>query len=81
MVDKRTEIPDFWVYSEGIGYMSVCSSLPPYEIVERANAERPTGDEVHDWNIDKEGTFHDSSPNPSPCGIDPETHKHYLLSC
>jgi len=71
----------FEVYSLGLCYMSVCSSLQPNEIVRRANQEHPTGISS-DWEISENKTFADgTTPMPCPCENNPETHKHYLLEC
>ena len=72
----------FTVYSVGLCYISVCASkeLTPDAVERRANDEHPTG-VSHPWSIDKKGEFRDGSPNPTPCDTNPETHRHYLLSC
>jgi hypothetical protein len=70
---------DFTIYSIGLIYASVCSSLPADEVAARMRME-PTG--VHHWVPSTDATFSDgTSPNPCPCEQYPETHKHYLFSC
>ena len=71
---------EFDAYSVGICAMSVCSSLPVEEIVDRANLEYPTGISSR-WGLSEATEFHSGQPNPCPCEENPETHKHYLLVC
>jgi hypothetical protein len=71
---------DFYVYSEGPMACSVCSALPVEELVERLNAERPSGT-TGGWQLDPSPTFKGGEPNPCPCDRDPETRKHYLFMC
>ena len=70
---------DFDIYSKGLCYCSVCSSLLKEETVLRVNGENPTGLN-HGWEIAKED-FREGSLNPHPCERNPKTHKHYLFSC
>lgn len=71
---------DFEMYSFGLCYMSVCSSLSAEETVRRANQENPTGTHS-DWAISENKTFKNGEPMPCPCDESPKTHKHYLLNC
>lgn len=70
---------DFTVYANGLCYMSVCTTLPPEKVEERANVENPTGTSTR-WSIASE-PFRDGAPNPHACERLPGTHRHYLLSC
>jgi hypothetical protein len=70
---------DFDIYSWGLCYASVCSSLPIEEITERVNRELPTGIK-NKWKLHDE-PFKTGEANPHPCEANPETHKHYLFSC
>lgn len=79
-MDKIKDLKDFQVYSYGLVYISVCSSLPIEEIEDRANIEYPTGISSQ-WKLSKEGKFANGTPMPCPCNTNPKTHKHYLLSC
>ena len=69
---------DFVVYSEGLFYASVCSSLPTEE-VEKRMKERLCG--THNGWSRSEDKFADGHDNPCPCNHQPETHKHYLFVC
>lgn len=71
---------DFDVYAIGLCAASVCSSLPPEEIVTRINNEYPTGIDSK-WAMSDDPTFRGGEPNPCPCDSGPETHKHYLMEC
>lgn len=68
---------DFTVYSIGLCYASVCTSLPPEEAERRMNTEIPTGT-AREWSIAQE-PFATGADNPCPCEQKPETHKHYLM--
>ncbi len=72
--------PDFEIYSEGTIHISVCSSLSPEEIVDRANRDYPSG-VTSNWQLSEDKLFASGQPNPCPCEQHPETHKHYLLNC
>lgn len=71
---------DFVAYSIGLCYAGVCSSLSPEETAERMNIANPTGISSP-WKIAEDATFESGQPNPCPCDMNPETHKHYLMSC
>jgi hypothetical protein len=68
--------PVFAIYTEGLCFASVCTSLTD----EQATARMPEagGDLV--WRI-FDGPFHDGIPNGSPCPDDPDTHRHLLFEC
>lgn len=66
------------VYSLGITHMSVCTADTDDDMLAIVNAGYPTGLD-HGWQIADE-PFADGSPNPSPCGHDPEL-RHVLLVC
>lgn len=74
-----TTTDQFTVYSLGLCYASVCSSLSPEETTERLNREAPTGIN-HPWSLAEED-FSNGAPNPCACEHTPLTHKHYLFSC
>jgi len=69
---------EFEVYSEGIIYASVCSSLAQAE-VEKRMALRLCGAR-EGWKLSQR-KFSGGEDNPTSCGLKPETHKHYLFSC
>lgn len=71
---------DFAIYSYGIVYCSVCSSLSIEETTKRVNKENPTGSELR-WQLSKNPTFASGTPHPCPCHDAPDTHKHYLFVC
>jgi len=79
----KPEIPekiyDFVVYSWGLYYASICTSLSLKETEERLNIELPTGIKSQ-WKKAEED-FHTGQSNPCPCERYPETHKHYLFVC
>lgn len=78
---KKPGKDEFVIYSRGLLYMSVCTTLTDEIEIERyANRENPTG-LSHPWTIDEKGEFRDGTPMPCPCDTSPKTHKHYLLSC
>jgi hypothetical protein len=68
---------DFEIYSTGIVYCSVCSSLGLEETLSRVNLEDPTR---AGWELAPE-PFRTGEPNPHPCENHPTTHKHYLFQC
>lgn len=70
----------FEVYSIGMVYASVCTSLSDKEATKRLNAEHPTGISSQ-WAVSKSATFRDGRPNPCPCEQHPETHRHILFEC
>ena len=74
----QEEDKDFVVYAEGLLYLSVCSSLPQQEVEARMR-RRPSGTK-NGWGLADE-PFRSGEPNPCPCDMKPETHKHYLFVC
>lgn len=76
---STTELKDFEIYSNGLCHCSVCSSLSLEETLKRVNTENPTGLK-NKWGL-KCKFFATGEPNPCPCNISPETHKHYLFTC
>ena len=75
-------IPDFsLITSPGLVCLSICTSLPLEEAVERANAEYPT-EIASDWSLSEDEMFACGRlKNGCACESLPETHKHYLLNC
>ena len=74
---ERQQGDEFQVYGEGLFYMSVCSSLPQEEVVQRAHqliCRTTTG-----WALANEN-FRAGQLNPCPCDQKPETHRHYLFA-
>lgn len=74
-----SDLLEFTIYSNGICFCSVCSSLSPEETEMRINRENPSGT-LGGWLL-TEDDFMDGDPNPVPCNENPETHKHYLFAC
>lgn len=72
-----TETLPFLAYSVGFCAASVCTSLIDEEATQQLNAEYPTG--VGPWTISAD-SFHDDSPNPSPCPDYPGN-RHILFEC
>jgi len=70
---------EFDVYSIGVCYASVCTTLSDDVATERLNAEYPTGIRT-DWRISPDA-FADGSANPHPCEKWPTTHRHILFQC
>ncbi len=77
--EAQAKEQEFVIYSTGVCYMSVCTSLSPEEATARVNAEAPTG-VASKWEL-SEATFRTGQPNPCPCDKKPKTHKHFLFSC
>ena len=75
----KQEIKDFEIYSTGLAFCSVCSSLTPEKTTDRLNLEMPTGISS-EWKI-SDSAFSSGESNPCPCNLYPDTHKHYLFSC
>lgn len=75
---RKEEGDDFEVYSEGLVYASVCSSLPEQEVV--ARMRRRISGTKGGW-VMAAGGFADGTANPHPCDRKPDTHRHYLFSC
>lgn len=67
----------FWLYSEGITFGSVCTSLTDAEATERINREHPTGVGA-DWGVSTLPSFADGTPNPGPCAGNP-ANRHILF--
>lgn len=67
---------DLTVYSEGLFFASVCTSLTDDEATERM---WPSGTRLG-WGIAEED-FADGTPNGSPCPDNPDTHRHLLFTC
>ena len=74
----REEGADFMVYTEGLCYASVCSSLDQAEVAARM-CRRPSGT-TGGWTLSDHNKFADGKSNPCPCELHPETHKHYLFA-
>ena len=70
---------DFQAYAVGICNASVCSNLTLEETTRQLNREHPTG--IGKWELSQEPTFAAGEPQPCPCNLHPETHKHYLFEC
>lgn len=70
---------EFFVYSTGLCYSSVCTSLSDEEAIERLNEAWPTGIPSQ-WRIADE-PFRTGEANPCPCEQKPETHRHILFNC
>ena len=70
---------EFDIYSKGICFSSVCSSLPLEETEKLLNLENPTGIDSK-WKLSKEN-FRTGEDNPCVCERNPATHKHYLFEC
>lgn len=68
----------FLIYSAGVVYTSVCTTLSDEEATTRLNCESPTG--VTPWAVSKDPNFITGEPNPCPCphiiGA-----RHILFSC
>lgn len=69
---------DFFCYSWGLVYASVCTSLSDEEATHQLNLTHPTG--VSPWKIADE-PFRSGQPNPLPCERNPQTHRHILFNC
>lgn len=72
------DMKEFEIYSKGLCYTSVCSSLPRPEVEKRMRLEL-TGIN-HNWTLAKK-KFRSGELNPCPCNENPKTHKHYLFEC
>lgn len=73
------KIDDFIVYSTGLCYSSVCTTLSDKEeIAERMNMGHPTGISSR-WQVATE-PFKGGEPNPCPCPDHPGR-RHFLLVC
>jgi hypothetical protein len=77
--EKVEQDTDYTVYSYGLCYASVCSSLPTGEIAARLNVSHPTGVSSL-WGLSTDKKFASGEPNPCPCPDYPQN-RHYLFSC
>lgn len=76
---QATPATTFDVYSVGLCYLSVCTTLTDRGAIEaRANSEQPTGTRGR-WVIAKD-PFRTGEPNPHRCERNPRA-KHWLLVC
>jgi hypothetical protein len=75
--DAANEPGELTVYSEGLCYASVCTSLDDEEL-DRRMAARPAT-ETRGWVRSEDTHFAGGQPNPSPCEQRPETHRHVLF--
>ena len=66
------------VISSGLVFLSACTDDDDDTATEAVNAQVPTGISSR-WTI-HDGPFHDDSPNPSPCELEPGR-RHILFSC
>lgn len=73
-------LPAFDVLAVGIVAASVCTSLSDEEATARLNETEPTRISSG-WALSEDPTFADGSPNPQPCSLKPETHRHLLFNC
>ncbi len=72
---------DVYEGGSGLCYLSVCSNEPIAETIAKANYEFPTGLHQRSWRLSPDERFKSGAPNPCPCNLHPDTHKHYLLEC
>lgn len=82
MMEQRERVEEesgdsFVIYSEGLLFASVCSSLKKEE-VERRMARIPCGT-TNGWTLSSKD-FNNGSPNGCPCDQKPTTHHHYLFA-
>ena len=75
----KQEIKDFEIYSNGLVFCSVCSSLTQEETIRRVNVENTTGINSNCKILEEK--FNSGEPNPCACNLYPKTHNHYLFSC
>lgn len=73
---NASESEEFTVYSEGLCFASVCSTLSQEE-TERRMAQRLCGT-TNGWTL-ADGPFETGQPNLTPCNNNPTTHMHYLF--
>jgi hypothetical protein len=76
---KDAEGPDFQMYTMGLLFLSVCSSLGKEATVARM-ASIPSGTRAG-WVFSDDETFATGESNPCPCEQKPDTHMHYLFNC
>lgn len=65
------------VYSEGLCYASVCTSLDDEELDLRMAARPATA--TRGWVRSEDSHFTGGEPNPCPCDQRPDTHRHVLF--
>jgi hypothetical protein len=70
---------EFKVYAVGLVAASVCTSLADDRATAQLNLEHPTG--VGPWQRSGDEEFHGGTPNPCPCNVWPDTHRHLLFEC
>ena len=75
---QKAEGDDFKVYSMGLLYSSVCSSLGDVQTVQRMKS-LPSGT-TGGYSLAEEEVFATGEANPCPCNKRPETHQHYLFT-
>jgi hypothetical protein len=70
------------VYALGLCYASVCTSTSNEDTTAYVNTKHPTGLD-HGWEISSDTHFADGphKPNPCPCDVHPDTHRHVLYEC
>ncbi len=71
---------DFRVYTSGLYYASVCTSLSPEEAERRINEIHPSGT-TNGWKLSTDENFHTGGANGCPCQQKPDTHRHLLFEC
>lgn len=64
------------VYSQGLLYASVCTSLDDKGVDEAMGALPATV--TRGWTRSADATFDGGQPNPCPCEQRPDTHRHVL---
>jgi hypothetical protein len=75
---RQVDPPRFLVYSVGLAYASVCTSLSDEEATAALNREYPTG--IGPWSVSEDETFASGEPNSHPCPVTPG-HRHILFNC
>jgi hypothetical protein len=70
-------VSELIVYSEGLCFASVCTSLDDGELDRRMSARPATA--THGWVRSTDPYFAGGQPNPCPCELQPETHRHVLF--
>ena len=77
---EETEPGAFVIYTEGLCFASVCSSLPQNEV--EAKMRRVPSGTNSGWKFAHDHpTFSSGESNPCPCNEHPLTHKHFLFAC
>lgn len=72
------EPTEFVIYSEGLFFASVCSSLSKEEVESRMRVT--LCGTRNGWNLSLQ-SFKSGESNPCPCDKQPDTHQHYLFEC